>query len=374
MTDIPITTPEKDPKQYVTPAAFKVSPALYGTPLATPIRRAFALLIDFFLVSMLTHVNSLFLAAAASIIFLKAGSRLKNKDRFSWARGLLRGLAAILLFVVVLAVFETANNNADQPFSIYTADEPVDGEEAAMLIAVIAKHALEVSSLQSDIEDGTCDVPLACWQPVIGEIVEDIVWQKLPEKEANQALESALERAQETLNEEDFDTLASEMRGKLETLRADAASEQKIVSDDAGNTVGSGQDSSEETADEDAQYSFLKWAEGALEDLGIGFGWGAVYFTIFGTWLNGQTPGKKLCKIRVVKLDGKPMNLWENFERYGGYGAGLATGLLGFFKVFWDRNRQGIHDKISETVVVDLRKPKVALQDIAYGEPSQNTA
>jgi uncharacterized RDD family membrane protein YckC len=69
----------------------------------------------------------------------------------------------------------------------------------------------------------------------------------------------------------------------------------------------------------------------------------------------GQTPGKRLLGIRVVRLNGKPITWWASFERFGGYAAGLATGLLGFLQIFWDRNRQAIHDKIMETVVVRER-------------------
>jgi hypothetical protein len=46
------------------------------------------------------------------------------------------------------------------------------------------------------------------------------------------------------------------------------------------------------------------------------------------------------------------MTLWASFERAGGYAAGLFTGLMGYAQVYWDRNRQAIQDKISETVVV----------------------
>jgi uncharacterized RDD family membrane protein YckC len=46
--------------------------------------------------------------------------------------------------------------------------------------------------------------------------------------------------------------------------------------------------------------------------------------------------------------------LWDSFGRYGGYGAGLATGLLGFIQIYWDPNRQAIHDKISATIVIDV--------------------
>ena len=43
---------------------------------------------------------------------------------------------------------------------------------------------------------------------------------------------------------------------------------------------------------------------------------------------------------------------WLSFERAGGYAAGFATGLLGFAQIFWDPNRQAIHDKVSETIVI----------------------
>lgn len=107
-------------------------------------------------------------------------------------------------------------------------------------------------------------------------------------------------------------------------------------------------------------YSVLQWARGLLDDLGIGLGWAALYFTAFCAWWNGQTPGKRLLGIRVVQLDASPMSMWEAFERYGGYGAGFATGLLGFLQVYWDANRQAIHDKICETVVIRGDVPRGA--------------
>ncbi len=94
--------------------------------------------------------------------------------------------------------------------------------------------------------------------------------------------------------------------------------------------------------------TLLEW----LDDLGIGFGWTGLYFTAFTAMFRGQTPGKKLFGIRVLRLDGEPMTLWASFERFGGYAAGLFTGLTGYMQVYWDRNRQAIQDKISETVVI----------------------
>jgi hypothetical protein len=54
----------------------------------------------------------------------------------------------------------------------------------------------------------------------------------------------------------------------------------------------------------------------------------------------------------VVALSGEPLGLLDCFGRYGGYGAGFATGLLGFLQIYWDPNRQAIQDKISATVVI----------------------
>ncbi|MEE2897439.1 MAG: hypothetical protein VX815_03130, partial [Gemmatimonadota bacterium] len=47
------------------------------------------------------------------------------------------------------------------------------------------------------------------------------------------------------------------------------------------------------------------------------------------------------------------------FEPYGGYIADFATGLLGFAQVYWDANRQGIHDRIVGTVGIREGAAKV---------------
>jgi hypothetical protein len=90
----------------------------------------------------------------------------------------------------------------------------------------------------------------------------------------------------------------------------------------------------------------------AMDDLGLGFGWMAVYFTACLALMHGQTPGKRLVGIRVVRLDAKPISYWISFERFGGYAASATMGLLGFLQILWDRNRQGFHDKAVDTVVI----------------------
>jgi hypothetical protein len=57
-----------------------------------------------------------------------------------------------------------------------------------------------------------------------------------------------------------------------------------------------------------------------------------------------------------LQLDGEPLSLWDSFGRYGDYGTAIATGLLGLLKIYWDPNRPAIHDKISATIVIDIKR------------------
>jgi hypothetical protein len=107
-------------------------------------------------------------------------------------------------------------------------------------------------------------------------------------------------------------------------------------------------------------YKVFAWLQGLVEDLVLGFGWAAFYFTMFTALWYGQTPGKKLFSIRVIQLDGTPLSIWESFGCYVGYGADIATGLLGFAQIFSDPNRQAIHDKISVTIVVNDTESKIS--------------
>lgn len=116
------------------------------------------------------------------------------------------------------------------------------------------------------------------------------------------------------------------------------------------------QNKGEASLAEQTLYMGVEWSKGVIKDLGLSFGWAALYFSVLTAIWHGQTPGKKLLNIRVVQLDGTPLSVWDSFGRYGGYGAGLATGLLGFIQIYWDPNRQAIHDKISSTIVIDVTK------------------
>lgn len=105
-----------------------------------------------------------------------------------------------------------------------------------------------------------------------------------------------------------------------------------------------------------------RWGErlgGWIDEIGLGLGWGTVYFSLLPALWGGQTVGKKLLRLRVVEITGKPMTVMRCLKRYGGYAAGVATGGIGFAQLLWDPNRQALHDKAAQTVVIDLRAPRL---------------
>jgi uncharacterized RDD family membrane protein YckC len=71
---------------------------------------------------------------------------------------------------------------------------------------------------------------------------------------------------------------------------------------------------------------------------------------------NGQTLGKRLMKIRAVSLVHERLHGWPAFERALAYGASALELGFGFIQYFFHPNRQTVHDRIAETIVVDERQ------------------
>ena len=108
----------------------------------------------------------------------------------------------------------------------------------------------------------------------------------------------------------------------------------------------------EEELESQSNRGFLSSVLGLFDDLGLGLGWSGLYFTFLTAFFRGRTPGKRLLGVRVLRLDGQPISYWVAFERFGGYAASLFTGMEGFARILWDRNRQTLEDKLAETVVI----------------------
>jgi uncharacterized RDD family membrane protein YckC len=83
-----------------------------------------------------------------------------------------------------------------------------------------------------------------------------------------------------------------------------------------------------------------------------------LYFGLATYWGNGQTPGKRLCGIRVVSLVDRRITLWTAVERALGYGASVLELGSGFLQYFVEPNRRTVHDRIAETIVVEVRRSK----------------
>ena len=81
-----------------------------------------------------------------------------------------------------------------------------------------------------------------------------------------------------------------------------------------------------------------------------------VYFTYFHGSI-GQTPGKMLCRLKVVRINGESLGYGRAFLRWMGYLPSSFVLCLGFLWAGWDKHKQAWHDKIAGTYVVKLNKP-----------------
>jgi uncharacterized RDD family membrane protein YckC len=83
-----------------------------------------------------------------------------------------------------------------------------------------------------------------------------------------------------------------------------------------------------------------------------------LYWGLTNYFGNGQTPGKWVARTRIVSLTSERMGFWQSIERGLGYGAATLEAGVGFLQFFWDPNRMCAQDRLAETIVIDVRKPK----------------
>ena len=85
------------------------------------------------------------------------------------------------------------------------------------------------------------------------------------------------------------------------------------------------------------------------------------YFVFFEWLWNGQTPGKRLMKLRVIREDGRPITLWEAlarnllriFDAVPGFVLPIYS--IGLITIFMSSRDQRIGDMFAGTVVVRER-------------------
>lgn len=84
-----------------------------------------------------------------------------------------------------------------------------------------------------------------------------------------------------------------------------------------------------------------------------GFGARAAYFIYF-TGKSGQTPGKKMCKIRVVNADGSQITYGKATGRFFGYILSSLILCIGYLMATWDGEKRALHDRLCDTRVVKV--------------------
>lgn len=269
-----------------------VSPALIGARLAGPGRRAAALTVDLAVLALLSQASSWALVVALLLLAALVHQALRIDGARPW---LAHSVAVVLVVGALATAWATVRPAAPNAW-----DQAVDRAVQAAEATLEARDATAKASVDVDTKvrgegvAGRPSVPTATTGPAVAPVsLEDELRRRLAELEA-------LQRAHRppTLSE-----------------RLDAA----------------------------------------VTELGLGLGWGIVYFSLLPAFGSGRTLGKRLMRLRIVELSGQPLTPLRALKRYGGYAAGIATGGLGFVQALWDPNRQCLHDKAAHTVVLDER-------------------
>ena len=77
------------------------------------------------------------------------------------------------------------------------------------------------------------------------------------------------------------------------------------------------------------------------------------YFIGLWSW-RGQTMGQIASHIKVVRQDGKPMDLGTAVLRFIGYVVCVLTLGIGFLMIAFDERKRGLHDRLAGTYVIPI--------------------
>lgn len=336
----------KENREFVTPYAFGVADDLLGVRLASPVRRGVAMLLDLLFITLLTQLPGWILGGLFSITFFRAGGRVKQRKKYNWARLSLRAVAALLMFVVIMGLVDD-----NQYLDSSTQFNPLVELEGVQMAETFVLTAIQQGLLEV-VRKADCQQNADCWQQQATELGQQLSNTDLSVQQISEIASDLAAEMPATFTADQQQAFSMQVISSFERYKDDpppTTPEQQSLSEQQEAQIP---DTAPQASCPDSEVGVLAWLKAISDDLGLGFGWATLYFSVFTAWWGGQTPAKKLCRIKVIKLDASPLNLWDSFGRYGGYGAGLATGLLGFLQLLWDANRQAIQDKISETLVV----------------------
>ena len=103
----------------------------------------------------------------------------------------------------------------------------------------------------------------------------------------------------------------------------------------------------------------------------------SAYFAFFEWIWNGQTPGKRLLKLRVIREDGRPVTFWEAAVRnllrtFDMMPAPFYS--VGLISVFLSMSDQRIGDMVAGTVVVREREAEAPAFSKVFASPISDPA
>lgn len=348
----------KETRAIVTPFAFNVDESLLGTRLARPWQRLLAIGIDGVLVALLSYVTeALVLLVAALIVW-----RLTRNHQIvlsAWARRWLRFISGMVIVAVLLSLLSGLSDSLEEGSELSQTSAQVSqvfsGTTALFSVSRTLQQCTDKACIERQLPElnRTLDKLFAgqtkARHQAAKELLDELKLLSDADKQRYLAQLAATDSGANSVTDsvKNAAAKATEHADEAADANADASAnaEQALRSVAAKNT-------NEPADDSDNKHSLLAWFQGVMQDFGLGLSWAALYFTLFTALWQGQTPAKKLLRIKVVRLNGEPLSLWNAFSRYGGYAAGVTTGLIGFLQVYWDSNRQCIQDKIGETVVI----------------------
>jgi uncharacterized RDD family membrane protein YckC len=104
------------------------------------------------------------------------------------------------------------------------------------------------------------------------------------------------------------------------------------------------------------------------------------YFAFFEWWWDGQTPGKRLMKLRVIREDGRPITLWEAiarnllriFDAIPGFVVPIYS--VGLIVVFLNSRDQRVGDMFAGTVVIRERTDEAPTFAETFSNPVADAA
>ena len=104
------------------------------------------------------------------------------------------------------------------------------------------------------------------------------------------------------------------------------------------------------------------------------------YFILFEWLWNGQTPGKRLMKLRVIREDGRPITLWEAlarnllriFDAVPGFVVPIYS--IGLITIFLSSRDQRVGDIFAGTVVIRERSDEAPTFQETFSNPVSDAA